>query len=261
MFGFLKRKKEAKIAEENEARRQEEVRRKIEQEKREEKERQDRAEQEHQRRLRQRDEAIAGAGLPKEYCLDHVQTEINVPALNITNFTAVSKQRYVAFDLETTGLNPVDDGIVEIGAVLVENGNITKEYHQMVNPQIPISPEASAVNHITDSMVAGSPLIHQVLPYFLAFVGDDVLVAHNAPFDIRFIAQACMQNRFRVPLSFFDTMSLARYWPEASDKKLTSLAAAAGIETDTAHRALSDAKTVVALVNATNERRSNKKKK
>ena len=254
MFGFLKRKKEAKIAEENETRRQEEARRRIEQEKREEKERQDRAEQEHQRRLRQRDEAIAGAGLPKEYCLDHVQTEINVPALNITNFTAVSKKRYVAFDLETTGLNPVDDGIVEIGAVLVENG-------EMVNPQISISPEASAVNHITDSMVAGAPLIHQALPYFLAFVGDNVLVAHNAPFDIRFIAQACMQNRFRVPLSFFDTMNLARYWPEASDKKLTSLAAAAGIETDTAHRALSDAKTVVALVNATNERRSNKKKK
>lgn len=121
-------------------------------------------------------------------------------------------------------------------------------------------PEASAVNHITDSMVAGAPLVHQVLPYFLAFVGDDVLVAHNAPFDIRFIAQACMQNRFRVPLSFFDTMNFARYWPESTDKKLTSLAAAAGIETDTSHRALSDAKTVVALVNATNKRRSDKKK-
>lgn len=260
MFGFLKRKKEAKIAEENKIRKQEEIRREIERAKQEEKERQNRAEQEYQRRLRQRDEAIAGAGLDKKYCLESTQTELHIPALNITEFTKISKQRYIAFDLETTGLNPVDDGIVEIGAVLVENGEITKEYHQMVNPQIHTSPEASAVNHITDSMVAGAPLVHQVLPYFLAFVGDDVLVAHNAPFDIRFIAQACMQNRFRVPLSFFDTMNFARYWPESTDKKLTSLAAAAGIETDTSHRALSDAKTVVALVNATNKRRSDKKK-
>lgn len=261
MFGFMKRKKEAQIAEENRLKKQEEMRQRIEQDKRESREREERAEQEHQRRIRQRDEAIIGAGLPKEYCLDYTQTEINVPALNITNFTAVSKQRYVAFDLETTGLNPVDDGIIEIGAVLVENGTITKEYHQMVNPERPISPEASAVNHITDGMVAGKPRIDQVLPYFLSFVGDDVLVAHNAPFDVRFIAQACMQNRFRVPTSFFDTMNYARYWPEATDKKLSSLAAAAGIEADTTHRALSDAKTVVALVNATNERRSNKSKK
>lgn len=207
------------------------------------------------------DAAISACPGSEKYRLSAQQTESNVKTLNITEFTPISKKRYVAFDFETTGVRYTEDKIVEIGAVLVENGEVVKEYHQMVDPECPMPADASAVNHITDDMLADQPKIHQVLPAFLSFVGDDVLVAHNAPFDIRFLCQACMVHRFRTPAVCFDTMTLARYWPESNDRKLTSLIAAAGIENDDAHRALSDARAVAALVSATNKRRSESKHK
>ena len=196
----------------------------------------------------------------RQYRLNYTQQEASVHEMTITEFTPISKNRYVAFDLETTGLNNADDAIVEIAAVRVENGIIVDEYHQLVNPDRPMPEKASSINHITDDMLVGKPKIHQVLPSFIVFVGDDVLVAHNAPFDIRFICQACMRNRFRIPASCFNTMNLARYWPEAENKKLVTLAAAAGIEIENAHRAMYDTKALVSFINATNERRSHKKK-
>ena len=78
---------------------------------------------------------------------------------------------------------------------------------------------------------------------------------------MRFLAQACMVNRLRIPIVFFDTMNLARYWPEAEDKKLISLASASGIQIDEAHRALSDARAVADLIAATNQRRAESRKK
>lgn len=188
------------------------------------------------------------------------QREASIPDLTITDFTKVSKSRYVAFDLETTGLDAMTCDIIEIGAVRVENGVITEEFSQLVNPGYSIPYAASSVNHITDDMVADQPAIYEVLPSFLSFVGEDVLVAHNAPFDLRFLAQACLRNRFRVPTSYFDTMKLARYWPESKSKKLTALASCAGIEPENAHRALSDARTVALLVSATNDRRAQSRK-
>ena len=184
-----------------------------------------------------------------------VSNEVTVHNMTITEFTPISKVRYVAFDLETTGISHVDHSIVEIGAVRVENGHITDTFSQLIDPERPMPADATAVNHITDSMLRGQPKIYEVLPAFLNFVGDDVLVAHNAPFDVRFISQACMRNGFIVPGNCFDTMNFARYWPEAENRKLTTLAAAAGIPCGTAHRALDDAKTVAQLVTATNEKR------
>ena len=206
------------------------------------------------------EEAINRTPSARQYRLNYTQQEATVHDMTITEFTPISKKTYVAFDLETTGINNVNDAIVEIAAVRVENGIIVDEYHQLVDPDRPMPAEASAINHITDDMLAGKPKIHQVLPSFLSFVGDDALVAHNAPFDIRFICQACMRNRFRIPASCFNTMNLARYWPEAENKKLVTLAAAAGIEIENAHRAMDDTKALVSFINATNERRSHKKK-
>lgn len=203
--------------------------------------------------------AIAAVPGSEQYRVPQ-ETEAHMDDLNITEFTPVSKSRYVAFDLETTGLDSISCAIIEIGAVRVENGIITDEFSQLIDPGYSIPYAASAVNHITDEMVSGQPRIYEVLPAFLSFVGDDVLVAHNAPFDMRFLAQACMRNRFRVPSTYFDTMTLSRYWPESNSKKLTALAACAGIEPEDAHRALSDARTVAQLVAATNARRAENKK-
>jgi DNA polymerase III epsilon subunit family exonuclease len=257
----FKRRKAARIAAEQQRARQEEARRRIEEDKRKEAEREEISRKAREKILAETEAAISANPDSRQYRLENAQSEVSIPGLNITQFTPVSKKRYVAFDLETTGLSTDYDCIVEIGAVRVEDGTITDEFHQLINPGVKMPAEASAVNHITDDMLSGQPMIHQVLPAFLAFVGDDTLAAHNAAFDIKFIAQACMQNRFRVPVSYFDTMSLARYWPESEDKKLTSLCAAAGIEVNNAHRALSDARAVADLIAATNIRRSAKANK
>lgn len=213
------------------------------------------AEREKQRLIQKAIDAHPGAAA---YRLDKIQTETSSTMLNISEFTPISKQRYVAFDLETTGLSSDDDAIVEIGAVRVEDGRITAEYQQLIDPERPMPAGASAVNHITDDMLRGQPKIYEALPAFREFIGDDVLAAHNVRFDYSFIAQACMRNLFKVPEKVFDTMQLARYWPEAENKKLGSLIQAAGMKNDDAHRALGDARAVAALISATNDKRMNK---
>lgn len=213
------------------------------------------AEREKQRMIQKAIDAHPGVNA---YRLDKIQTEANGTMLNITEFTPISKKRYVAFDLETTGLSSADDAIVEIGAVRVEDGRITAEYQQLINPERPMPAGASAVNHITDDMLRDMPKIYEVLPAFREFIGDDVLAAHNVRFDYSFIAQACMRNLYKAPEKVFDTMQLARYWPEAENKKLGSLIAAAGLQNDDAHRALGDARAVAALISATNDKRMKK---
>ena len=217
------------------------------------------------KRKNQEREAAIEAALDKypdarAWRVEKIESEVHSKLLTITEFTPISKNRYVAIDLETTGLKYGEDQIVEIAAVRVENGEITAEYQQLVDPQRPMPADASAVNHITDDMLANQPKIYEVLPAFLSFIGDDVLAVHNAKFDARFIAQTCAWNRFRTPARYFDTMELARYWPEAENKKLGTLLAAAGIENDDAHRALGDACAVASLISATNERRAEKRR-
>lgn len=206
-------------------------------------------------RIKKAIEQVPGS---EKYVLDKYQTESNAHIQTITEFTPISKKRFVVFDLETTGLNYKEDEIVEIGAVRVENGEITEEFSTLVQPKFAIPAEASAVNHITNDMLEGKPMIYEVLPSFLTFVGDDVLVAHNIKFDYRFLAQACMVSKFRVPEMLFDTMALARYYPDAENKKLTTLVECAGIECENAHRALSDARMTAKLIVATNEKRKKK---
>ena len=256
-----KRKKVARQAAEEQRRRQAEVQKQIDLDNRRRAESEAEAQRARQNRENQIASAVFAVPGADKYRLSETQTDATIHGLNITEFSKVYKSRYVAFDLETTGLNPVNNAIVEIGAVMVENGVVTKEFHQLINPGCPMPPSASAVNHITDDMLSGQPAIHQVLPSFLSFVGDDILAAHNAAFDIKFIAQACMRNRFRIPLGFFDTMALARYWPESEDKKLISLCDAAGVEIETAHRALDDSRAGAGLISASFARRAESRKK
>lgn len=194
----------------------------------------------------------------EQYVLAVRQEESNAKLLNITEFTPISKESFVVFDLETTGLDYQGAEIVEIGACKVENGQITEEYSTLVCPDYPIPADATAVNHITNDMLIGQPKIYEVLPSFLAFVGDNVLAAHNVKFDFGFLANACMIHYFKAPGQLFDTMSLARYYPDSGSKKLTALVEAAGLEVETAHRALSDARMAARLILATNEKRKKK---
>ncbi len=176
------------------------------------------------------------------------QTQAGTSTLDYIPFYQKSRGNFVTLDFETTGLSYVDDQIIEIGAVKVENGEITDKYQQLVNPEMPIKAQASSVNHIRDSMLVGQPFIFEVLPDLLHFIGNSIVVAHNAPFDYRFLAQACMRYRFKIPDDWFDSRDLSQVWPEADNRKLSSLLSAAGITNKMAHSALGDAEALALLV-------------
>ena len=132
---------------------------------------------------------------------------------------------YVVFDLETTGFSPIKDKIIEIGAVKVERGKITERFSTFVNPKVPIPFQITQLTSITDQMVMDAPGIETVLPKFLTFVGDAVLVAHNASFDVGFIEQNCRYQDIIPDFTSVDTVAMARILlPTLSKFKLNVVA-------------------------------------
>ena len=117
--------------------------------------------------------------------------------------------QFVAFDTETTGLAPSRDRIVELCAVRFMDGKPVERFGTLVNPERPIPPEATAVNNITDSMVAGAPTISQVLPAFEEFIGNDILIAHNLEFDLKFLYYSG-SNLFETKRKYIDTLEQAQ---------------------------------------------------
>jgi DNA polymerase-3 subunit alpha (Gram-positive type) len=150
---------------------------------------------------------------------------------------------YIVFDLETTGFSAIKDKIIEIGAVKVVNGEVVDRFSTFVNPKRPIPFEITQLTGITDEMVIESPDIETILPQFLEFAGDGVLVAHNAGFDIGFIEQNCRYQEIAPHFVYVDTVALARVLlPTLSRYKLNVVAKALGIPLENHHRAVDDAK-------------------
>lgn len=102
---------------------------------------------------------------------------------------------FAAFDLETTGLDAERDCIVEIGAIKFDKQGVISRFSVLINPGVPMPPGASRVNNITDAMLKNKPALGAVLPDFLSFIKDTVLIAHNAPFDVGFV-NAALKVRF-----------------------------------------------------------------
>lgn len=149
---------------------------------------------------------------------------------------------YVVFDLETTGFSSIKDKIIEIGAVKVENGVIADKFSTFVNPKVPIPFEITNLTGITDDMVMEAPDIETILPQFLEFVGDAVLVAHNASFDVSFIEQNCRYQDITPDFTSVDTVAMARILlPTLSKFKLNVVANALHISLENHHRAVDDA--------------------
>ena len=149
---------------------------------------------------------------------------------------------YVVFDLETTGFSSIKDKIIEIGAVKVENGVITEKFSTFVNPKVPIPFKITNLTGITDDMVMEAPDIETILPQFLEFVGDAVLVAHNASFDVSFIEQNCRYQDITPDFTSVDTVAMARILlPTLSKFKLNVVANALHISLEKHHRAVDDA--------------------
>ena len=149
---------------------------------------------------------------------------------------------YIVFDIETTGFSSIRDRIIEIGAVKVVNGEIVDRFSTFVNPERPIPFEITSLTGITDEMVMGAPAIGTVLPQFLEFAGDGVLVAHNAGFDVGFIEQNCRERGLNDRFIYVDTVALARVLlPTLSKYKLNIVAKALNISLENHHRAVDDA--------------------
>ena len=149
---------------------------------------------------------------------------------------------YIVFDIETTGFSSIRDSIIEIGAVKVQDGRIVDRFSTFVNPKRPIPFEITNLTSITDEMVMDSPGIETILPQFLEFVGDGVLVAHNAGFDVGFVEQNCRNLGLDDHFIYVDTVALARVLlPTLSKYKLNIVAKALNISLENHHRAVDDA--------------------
>jgi len=164
---------------------------------------------------------------------------------------------FVVVDLETTG-GSAEDTITEIGAVKVRGGEVLGEFSTLVDPGRGIPPLVSVLTGITDLMVAAASTLDGVLPAFLEFVGDAVLVAHNAPFDVGFLKVACARagREWRSP-RVVDTALLARRVltsDEVPDCKLATLAVHFKTATKPVHRALADARATVEVLHGLIER-------
>ena len=153
---------------------------------------------------------------------------------------------YCVLDLETTGLSFRTEKITEVGIMKVKDGEVIDEFECFVNPEKPIPQKVVEVTNITDDMVKDAETIDKVMPKILEFVGDSVLVAHNADFDIGFLKYNAKQLGLSLENTYIDTLRLAKsLFPEYKKYKLGIIAENLGITVEVAHRALDDVDTTV----------------
>jgi DNA polymerase-3 subunit epsilon len=149
---------------------------------------------------------------------------------------------YIAFDVETTGVSSREDAIVEIGAVRFVKGKPEDSYNVLIDPKKPIPPEATKVHGITNAMVKGQSSIEEALIGFTNFCEDAILVAHNAPFDVRFIETAGVTTQTPLPQGLvLDTLPIAKHvLSDLFNFKLETLVKHFGIPQTGFHRACED---------------------
>lgn len=149
---------------------------------------------------------------------------------------------FICFDIETTGLSAARDKITEIGAVKVENGVITDTFSTFANPEMPIPQKITQLTGITDDMVKDAPSQSEAVSAFLEFAGDNVLVAHNAPFDTSFIAKACEDMGKEYNYTSIDTVAISRaILTDIKNCKLDTVAKFLRLGDFNHHRATDDA--------------------
>jgi len=149
---------------------------------------------------------------------------------------------FVAFDTETTGVNARRCRIVEIGAVKYSGETVIAATNWLINPQMPIPKGVIKVHGITDKMVEDAPDFKKVMPQFRKFIGSAPLVAHNARFDVNFVAQECRRNGLPIPTNkVIDSLKLSRmYLPQAPAHNLVALSKYLKLNAGIHHRGLED---------------------
>ena len=180
-------------------------------------------------------------GIKILYGVEGYLVEDNAPIIREANDKDLS-QTFVVFDLETTGFSNKNDKITEIGAVKVKNFEIVDRFNELINPEKDISYKVQELTGITNDLIKDKPTIEEILPKFMEFVGDSVLVAHNAEFDIGFINQKCKEMNIEFKNKSVDTLMLARILlPHLKRFKLNNLTKELGVPLHNHHRAVDDA--------------------
>lgn len=175
------------------------------------------------------------------YGVEGYLVEDNLPVIQKANDKDLS-QTFVVFDLETTGFSNKNDKITEIGAVKVENFKVVDRFSQLINPEKDISYKVQELTGITNDLIKDKPTIEEVLPKFVEFIGDSVLVAHNADFDMGFMQQKCREQNIEFKNTSVDTLTLARtLLPHMKRFRLNLIAKELGIPLLNHHRAVDDA--------------------
>lgn len=155
----------------------------------------------------------------------------------------IDNKRFVVLDIETTGLHPMFSEIIEIGAVAIEEGQITENFHSLIKPREKLNSFTIEFTKITDQMLEDQPSIEEVLPKFFEFCKDSVVVAHNANFDYRFLRywiEKVMKANWKIPV--LDTLALSKRLVKLSSYNLEKLANHFKVGTFSHHRALEDAR-------------------
>lgn len=149
---------------------------------------------------------------------------------------------YISLDLETTGLNPKRDRIIEVGAVKVRRGKVVGEFQSLVNPGRVLTETVCGLTGINSEMLSDAPEIGDIIGPLLSFIGDDMLVGHRVLFDYSFVKRAAVNHSLSFEKIGIDTLKLARkLLPELESKSLESVCKYYGIE-HKAHRAIGDAR-------------------
>jgi DNA polymerase-3 subunit epsilon len=166
------------------------------------------------------------------------------------------EQDYVVVDVETTGSWAAGDRITEIGAVKVRNHQVVDEWHSLLNPQRTIPARITQITNITNEMVRDAPIFSEVADSFMRFMGDGIFVAHNVNFDYGFISYEYerLERRFRFP-KLCTVAGMRRRYPGHKSYGLGKLCELYGIELETHHRALCDARATSFLLNLINQKR------
>ncbi len=150
---------------------------------------------------------------------------------------------YTCVDIETTGISPQHAQIIEIGALKVRDGEVVDTFSQLIDPGVRVPEEITELTGITTKMVEGEPSIAIVLPEFIDFAGDDVLLGHNVRFDYSFLKQNAMDLDLEFKKSGMDTLTIARAkCPDLQSRSLDFLCNHYCINDENHHRAFNDAK-------------------
>ena len=157
-------------------------------------------------------------------------------------------ERFIAFDMETTGLNPDKDCIVELGAAVFERGVPTETFQSYVNPGIRISKEVSVLNHITNEVLQAAPKEEIIYPEFMKFLGaaakgEIMICGHVAAFDLSFLCRTLDRLGITANFYFVDTRQLATQFPELTHHSLAAVAEYFHVPHEHAHQAKEDALT------------------